>query len=57
MNLQMVRKRNSHVLMKIIEVYSSGKKRKRWFTANDGSKIHSWITYPPDFDSTRKYPV
>lgn len=30
---------------------------ERWFTANDGNKIHSWIVYPPDFDSTKKYPV
>lgn len=30
---------------------------QRWFTANDGKKIHTWIIYPPDFDSTKKYPV
>lgn len=30
---------------------------ERWFNATDGKKIHSWIVYPPNFDSTKKYPV
>jgi len=29
----------------------------RWFTAIDGKKFQSWIVYPPDFDSTKKYPM
>lgn len=31
--------------------------REEWLTAVDGKKFHSWILYPPDFDSTKKYPV
>jgi len=30
---------------------------QRWFKANDGKKFHAWIIYPPDFDSTKKYPM
>ena len=29
----------------------------RWFTAVDGKKFQSWIVYPPNFDSTKKYPM
>lgn len=25
--------------------------------SRDGKKIHTWILYPPDFDSTHKYPL
>jgi dipeptidyl aminopeptidase/acylaminoacyl peptidase len=42
------------------ELYANIKKVKfeeRWFKATDGKPIHAWIVYPPDFDSTKKYPV
>jgi dipeptidyl aminopeptidase/acylaminoacyl peptidase len=28
-----------------------------WFTSFDGQKIQGWILKPPDFDSSRKYPM
>ena len=31
--------------------------RSRWFTSTDGKKFHTWVIYPPDFDSTKKYPL
>jgi dipeptidyl aminopeptidase/acylaminoacyl peptidase len=34
-----------------------GKVQERWFTATDGQPLHSWIIYPPDFDSTKSYPT
>jgi dipeptidyl aminopeptidase/acylaminoacyl peptidase len=42
------------------ELYANIKKVKveeRWFKATDGKPIHAWVVYPPDFDSTKKYPV
>ncbi|MDR1006721.1 MAG: S9 family peptidase [Bacteroidales bacterium] len=34
-----------------------GKVEERWFKATDGADLQSWIIYPPDFDSTKKYPT
>ncbi len=31
--------------------------RQRWITSTDGKKFHTWVIYPPDFDSTKKYPL
>ena len=31
--------------------------REFWFTGARGRRIHSFIALPPDFDSTRKYPL
>nr|MBP6803263.1 S9 family peptidase [Chloroflexota bacterium] len=28
-----------------------------WFDGADGYKLHGWITFPPDFDATRRYPA
>lgn len=30
---------------------------ERWFTSPDGQRVQAWIFYPPDFDSTKKYPM
>ena len=30
---------------------------ERYITSKDGSKVHCWIVYPPDFDKTKKYPM
>ena len=30
---------------------------EKWFKSTDGKDIHSWVLYPPDFDSTKKYPM
>ncbi|MBX3042953.1 MAG: S9 family peptidase [Candidatus Kapabacteria bacterium] len=42
---------------KLYEKINKVKVEERWFTANDGKKIHSWIIYPPNFDPNKKYPV
>ena len=31
--------------------------KERWFKGSGGKNFHSWIIYPPDFDSTKKYPM
>ena len=33
-------------------------KMEPWnFTSSDGTEIEGWITYPPDFDPSKKYPM
>ncbi|MBP1629355.1 MAG: WD40-like beta Propeller containing protein [Bacteroidetes bacterium] len=44
---------NKELLAKV----KMGKVEQRWFKASDGKNLHSWIIYPPDFDSTKKYPT
>ena len=34
-----------------------GKVEERWLKAIDGKDLHTWVIYPPDFDSTKKYPT
>ncbi len=34
-----------------------GKVEERWMTTTDGKQMLTWIIYPPDFDSTKKYPT
>jgi len=29
----------------------------KWITTRDGKKMHAWVVYPPNFDSTKKYPM
>lgn len=31
--------------------------KERWITSKDGKKFHTWVIYPPDFDSTKTYPM
>lgn len=31
--------------------------RERWISSKDRKKVHCWVIYPPDFDSTKKYPM
>jgi dipeptidyl aminopeptidase/acylaminoacyl peptidase len=35
----------------------SAKVEERWMTTTDNKKMLVWVIYPPDFDSTRKYPA
>ena len=30
---------------------------EKWITCIDGAQMHTWIVYPPKFDSTKKYPL
>lgn len=33
------------------------KVEERWVKASDGADLHCWVIYPPNFDSSRKYPL
>lgn len=33
------------------------KTERRWVNTTDGKKMLVWVIYPPDFDSTKKYPA
>ncbi|MEI6347021.1 MAG: S9 family peptidase [Bacteroidota bacterium] len=34
-----------------------GRVEERWIGSTDGSKLLTWVIYPPDFDSKKKYPT
>jgi len=34
-----------------------GKVEKRWITTTDGKQMLTWIIFPPDFDSRKRYPT
>jgi dipeptidyl aminopeptidase/acylaminoacyl peptidase len=40
-----------------LQSYKMGKVVKRMVKATDGKDILTWVIYPPDFDSTKKYPT
>ncbi len=31
--------------------------KERWISSKDGKKVHTWVIYPPGFDSTKTYPM
>ncbi len=41
----------------LLDSVNTSRVQKRWITATDGKKILTWVIYPPDFDSTKKYPT
>ncbi|MDD2489357.1 MAG: S9 family peptidase [Bacteroidales bacterium] len=47
----------SNVNKDLLAKLKMGKIEERWFKATDGKDLHSWIIFPPDFDSTKKYPT
>lgn len=36
---------------------SLGQQEGFWFEAEDGSKAHGWLVYPPDYDDEKRYPM
>lgn len=47
----------SNVNKDLLSKVNMGNIEERWFKATDGKDLHSWIIYPPNFDSTKKYPT
>jgi len=47
----------SHVNDKVYANTNLGKVEKRMTKTTDGKDLLSWVIYPPDFDSTKKYPT
>jgi len=42
---------------KIYDGITMGKIESRWIKTVDGKKMLTWFIYPPNFDSTKKYPT
>jgi len=41
----------------ILNQINMGKVEERWIKTTDGKDMLTWIVYPPDFDSSKKYPT
>jgi dipeptidyl aminopeptidase/acylaminoacyl peptidase len=41
----------------ILDQLTMGKVEERWIKTTDGKQMHTWVIYPPRFDSTRVYPA
>ncbi len=41
----------------LLSQFKESKVEKTWVTTTDNQQMLSWIIYPPDFDSTKKYPT
>lgn len=41
----------------IYDKVKMGVSKERWITTTDNKKMLVWFIYPPDFDSTKKYPA
>lgn len=41
----------------LVKEINWGKVEKRWITTTDNKKMLTWVIYPPNFDSTKKYPT
>lgn len=41
----------------IYDIIKIGKIQERWIKTTDNKKMLVWVVFPPDFDSTKKYPA
>jgi dipeptidyl aminopeptidase/acylaminoacyl peptidase len=41
----------------ILDQLTMGKVEERWIKTTDGKQMHTWVIYPPHFDSTQIYPA
>ncbi len=41
----------------ILDQLTMGKVEERWITTTDNQKMLTWVVYPPNFDSKKKYPA
>lgn len=41
----------------ILDQLDMGKVESRWVKTTDGKQMLTWVIYPPQFDSTKKYPA
>lgn len=46
-------KENDNVLMKLKDIQIE----ERWIDTKGSQDVHTWVLYPPDFDSNKKYPM
>lgn len=52
-NEQQLTTTNKHILDNITPATSV----ERWIETTDGKKMHTWVIYPPNFDSLKTYPA
>ncbi|MFI5187877.1 MAG: S9 family peptidase [Chitinophagales bacterium] len=50
-------KKLTYVNDSIYNSISTCKTERRWITTTDNKKMLAWVIYPPDFDSSKKYPT
>jgi dipeptidyl aminopeptidase/acylaminoacyl peptidase len=50
-------KQISQVNTDLLAKLKMGKVEERWVKTTDGKDMMVWVIYPPDFDSTKKYPA
>ncbi len=41
----------------LLDQINMGKSEERWIKTTDGRMMHTWVVFPPDFDSTKSYPT
>ena len=41
----------------ILDQLTMGKVEERWIKTTEGKQMHTWVIYPPHFDSTQVYPA
>jgi dipeptidyl aminopeptidase/acylaminoacyl peptidase len=41
----------------VLDKLASASVRERWIKTSDNKDMHTWVIYPPNFDSTKKYPT
>ena len=47
----------SFVNKDILDQLTFGRVEKRWIKTTDNKDMHTWVIYPPHFDSLKKYPA
>jgi len=50
-------KKLTHLYESIFNSILMPKIEEKWITCQDGASMHTWIVYPPKFDSTKTYPM
>src|SRR6266487_5503864 len=50
-------KKLSYVNDSVFDSIGKCKTERRWITTTDNQKMLVWVIYPPDFDSSKKYPT
>jgi dipeptidyl aminopeptidase/acylaminoacyl peptidase len=50
-------KQLSHINDDYYNTIQIGKVERRYFKATDGERLMTWVIFPPNFDSTKKYPT
>jgi dipeptidyl aminopeptidase/acylaminoacyl peptidase len=47
----------THINDNLLAQMDFGTVKERWLKTTTGEPLHTWIIYPPHFDSTKKYPT